>query len=419
MRSRARENQGIGAFAVALAALAGLDGCGKSTDGEGDAGEGAVAGNSTSGTTSGSGKGGSSTGGKGGSGGTGNPAGTANAGRSGSGNTSGNAGADGGAGTNGEGGAGNDAGAESAGGAEDAGSNAGGSGGAATTCMGDVTIADGDDLTAFAARGCVVLDGTLTIQTLLLEDLGALSPSPLRTINESLYLNGNAELVQIEGLAGLERILGSLVIEQNARLGDLGGLENVVAVGSDSAANTLVVSGNPALVNLEALGAATNGALSLDVGLVVTDNDALTSLRGVSGLTSTSNVLLANNPALTEIGGLEDLVESGNVTVASNTGLETSDFPALEAVDTLSVTASSALTSLSLPSLATVRQNITIASNPLLTTLGSLDALTDVETMTIAANPMLPQCFVDALDQRLGGPCGGGCMGNDTTASCD
>jgi hypothetical protein len=91
----------------------------------------------------------------------------------------------------------------------------------------------------------------------------------------------------------------------------------------------------------------------------------------------------------------------------------------LAAVDTLGITGNGGLGSAALPALETVTQSLTVAGNPVLTTLGTLDALTDVESMFITQNPMLPQCFVDALDERLGSPCGGNCMDNDASASCD
>jgi hypothetical protein len=143
-------------------------------------------------------------------------------------------------------------------------------------------ITNEEGLASFLERGCVTLDGSLTISSPTLENLGGLVPSTLRAIHEDLHVRDNAVLTNIEGLAGLERIQGSLTVEGNALLESLDGLENVSLLGTDPALNTLVLGGNAALTSVEALGAATNGTLIANVGLVITSNATLTSLRGIN-----------------------------------------------------------------------------------------------------------------------------------------
>jgi hypothetical protein len=285
--------------------------------------------------------------------------------------------------------------------------------GCATVCSEDVLITSVTELGAFAALGCQVLNGSLTVRSAEITSLDALAPSPLRAIREDLVFDQNPMLADIEGLSGLERIDGSLVVMSNAALPNLDGLDTLRRLGSNSVSNTLVLGQNPMLEHVTALA----GVERMLLSVVITGNASLVTLAGVDRLRATNNVTLANNTALVDLVGLSDLEECGNFLAAGN-GLTSLALPSLTRADSLSITGHSALVAVSLPELTTIDTALTIASNPALETLGTLDALTSVNTLTIAGNTSLPQCFVDALDARLSA-CNASCGGNDESATCN
>ena len=73
--------------------------------------------------------------------------------------------------------------------------------GCARTCAGDVVIASPTELTRFAARGCEVLEGSLTIRSPTLVDVDALAaPSTLRVVSGDLVLDQNPKLASLAEL---------------------------------------------------------------------------------------------------------------------------------------------------------------------------------------------------------------------------
>lgn len=285
--------------------------------------------------------------------------------------------------------------------------------GCVTICTGDVLITSVTELGAFAARGCQVLNGSLTVSSAELSSLDALAPTSLRVVREDLVFDQNSVLADIGGLIGLERIDGSLVVMSNAMLSNLDGLDTLRRLGSNSTSNTLVLGQNPVLEHVTALA----GVDRMLVSVVATGNASLLTLAGIDGLRVANNVTLANNPALVDLVGLSKLEECGSCLAAGN-GLTSLALPSLTRADSLSLTGHSALVAVSLPALTTIDTSLTIASNPVLETLGTLDALASVGTLTIAGNASLPQCFVDGLDARLSA-CNASCGGNDVIATCN
>jgi hypothetical protein len=408
--------------------------CGKSDDGDddanaGDAGETATAGRAGSSAGSGSGgkggKGGAGTAGRGGSagamGGRGGSSGTSGSSSGGSGNEGGSFGGEGGEGESGaSGGVGASGGSSGSSGSSGSGASggssaSGGAGGATSECTGDFTLQTAAEVQEFAALGCTVLDGTLAISSPTLENLDDLSPSPLTVITSGLQIGSNAELTSIQGLRGLERIGGSLVLSDNPKLTDLRGLEDLAELGSDPELDNFVLQGNAALTSIAALGA-DSGGIEILTGLVAITNGVLTSLEGLSGMVRPDAVTIAGNPGLLEIGGLAELEAARNLTVASNDSLVTALFPALEEVETATLTGNNALRTANFDKLETITQTMAIASNPVLTDIGTLGALTNVASLTISGNAMLPQCFVDEVGERVA-TCT--CTGNDTEATCN
>jgi hypothetical protein len=113
--------------------------------------------------------------------------------------------------------------------------------GAATTsraCAGG-RIANARDAAAFA--GCRAVRGDLSIERTDLSDLSALSE--LRSVSGALLIRENAKLRDLGGLERLERV-GSLVLLANGLYGT-GGIEGLRRAGS------LVVASNPLLISLK------------------------------------------------------------------------------------------------------------------------------------------------------------------------
>jgi hypothetical protein len=313
----------------------------------------------------------------------------------------------GGAGTGARGGAGGSA----TGGL--AGEGAGGAGEDVCSAAKPILITSEEDLESFAARGCVTLDGSLFVTSETLTSFDALGqPSPLRTITGTLSIVDCPALTGMAGLRGLETLGGSLLIRAT-ELVDLGGLESLRSIGSDSVNDAVVFANNPSLANVAALSSVT----SIVASLSVTNNPQLTSLAGFDGLVESSSITIAGNALLAALDGLTELEEAMAITVASNASIGAVAFPGLLSTGALSITSNLYLETVALPSLASA-ENLTIAGNPELTSVGTLSELSEVGLLVIGGNPKLPQCFVDALDARLMA-CDMSCGGNDTTATCN
>jgi hypothetical protein len=138
--------------------------------------------------------------------------------------------------------------------------------------------------------------------------------------------------------------------------------------------------------------------------------DNVTTIEGSFVATSNGSMTSLSLPAL---------VLANEVNLSAN-AFSTLSLPSLETVtESLSLSANQNLATLDLSSLETVNGSITVTGNMSLTSMGELGALSDVGGLMIAGNGALPQCEVDALDARLGNPCGNGCMGNDAAATCN
>jgi len=299
------------------------------------------------------------------------------------------------------------------GGTADGGQAGDGTGGEICTEAKPILITTEADLQEFGARGCEVFDGSLAVTSQTLTSLDALGqPSTLRVITGSLSFNQNPLLEDIEGIRGLEEIGGSLVV-RSSNLLNLSGLESLRSIGSDITADAVVLSANPRLADVTALGELT----SLVANLNVSSNPELTSLAGLDRLRETNDVTILGNELLAEIDGLTELQQATSITVASNASLGSASFPNLVGVGSFSITSHPVLASVGLPLLESA-ENLTISGNQTLSTVGTLEALGDVGVLVISSNPMLPQCVVDALDARLMA-CDMSCDGNDVSATCN
>lgn len=290
----------------------------------------------------------------------------------------------------------------------------GGSGGAAVTCVepDGVTITSEPELVDFAARGCEVLEGTLTIEASSLANFDALEPSTLRIITGSLVLRDNAALENIDGLSGIEQVNRSLVIENHVLLADIDGLSTLQSLGTESESNSLVIGGNDALVSIAPLElVALKG-----MGVMVSGNPLLVTVS-LQGLVNSGYIIVAVNDALESLTLPNLETATSSFTIASNPKLASLSLPLLQTASNFAVTAAPALVSFDLPNLESVEGSLTFAENTLLESFGALAALTQVDTLAISSNPKLPACEANALATRLGVSCS--CGGNDETAICN
>jgi hypothetical protein len=208
-------------------------------------------------------------------------------------------------------------------------------------------------------------------------------------IAETVAITDPAEFDQLEGVHCIDGdlLITGLDVEHIPDLPDLG----IVTGG-------IVVAGNPALLDLDGLGAMrrvggtyliqANEALEDLVGLgmiqtarsiAVVGNNALTALDGLENLVSFSGgIRVSNNASLTSLRGLDRLEEcSGTITVAQNRELIDLSLGSLRTVTVLDVISNTSLPALSLPALDRIEVRMTVGSNPAMTD-ASMPQLTTV-----------------------------------------
>ena len=278
-------------------------------------------------------------------------------------------------------------------------------------------------------------DGDHTISDVA--PLGALAGHT--RVTGSLWIgtpHSEATLPSLAGLECLQGVDGDLMILNNDLLASLEGLDGLQTVGA-----TLAIGrrgsresylGNPALTSLAAL-----RALRSVGGLVIGDDDALTSLEGLGSIESIDGgVEINHNDALTSLEGLSALSSiggelriSGNDHLTNLQGLE-----ALTSLGSLRVYEAEALTSLhGLEGVAVISGDLTIGfwqavsgmspsgpwRNHDLTSLDGLGALSSVGgNLLVGNNPVLPTCEATGLLERLVSFDGAVCVDVNLADSC-
>ena len=110
--------------------------------------------------------------------------------------------------------------------------------------------------------------------------------------------NGN-NISNLDSLAQLTAVRGSLIIEANDALNSLSGLENLNCIGKN-----LQINDNSNLTDITAL----SNVRSLNGILEIKNNDALSSLKGLDNISFIGGVLtISNNDALTSLEGIESI----------------------------------------------------------------------------------------------------------------
>lgn len=191
-----------------------------------------------------------------------------------------------------------------------------------------------DEAYALCRRGPVRLEGSLNILDTPFTDLSALA-----CVCE----------------------VGNLIIERNAVLESLHGLEGLVEVNDRAIYGYVTIDRNPALASIDAL------ANVRDIESLTLDHNALTSLEGLRGVRLSASV---------QIRGEHGLVSLDGLVIPSDT--------------TLLLTACNSLVSLQGIAVSSRLGAIRVHANKSLASLAGLEALTAAYAIEVTTNPALP-----------------------------
>jgi hypothetical protein len=201
---------------------------------------------------------------------------------------------------------------------------------------------------------------------------------------------GHCYIKNLNGLNVLTYIGGDLVIRNNDSLTSLTGLEGLTSIRGALSIGVYLAVGNPALTSLTGL----DNLTSIGGDLNIFCNDALTSLTGLEGLNSIGGDLwIVRNNALTSITGLEGLSSIGG-------GLE---------IGSYMFGGNDALTSLTgLDNVTTIGGDLVIKNNDSLASLTGLDNIeaSSIDNLYIAGNSSLSTCEVQSICDYLSSPAG-------------
>lgn len=162
------------------------------------------------------------------------------------------------------------------------------------------------------------------VQNNKLMDLGFQN---LTTVLRSIRINSNPALTSIDGLSGLSGTLTNFsVIGTN--ISNLDALENITAIGSGTTGD-LIINDNPQLTSLMGL----SGITTINRNMEIHNNDVLVNLNGINTLSSINYGYLSiqDNAALAEINGLQNLTtvgllgNSNGISIINNTALTNLD----------------------------------------------------------------------------------------------
>jgi hypothetical protein len=195
---------------------------------------------------------------------------------------------------------------------------------------------------------------------------------------KSLKITNDAALASLAGLSGLSRVDDLLLISQNQKLTTLTGLS---ALGY---AKRLNILSNPLLTDVNGLSSLTSSVITQ-----VTDNANLTSLQGLSGMSGYVSIfMISDNPLLTNLHGLEGITYVDVLSVQRSNGLTDLSGLALTHVGSVAIDANQNMISLNgLNNVTTIdggacgclRDGLKVTNNPRLTNLDVLSSVTTVK----------------------------------------
>jgi hypothetical protein len=239
---------------------------------------------------------------------------------------------------------------------------------------GDIQLSSQAEVDAFAANGYCEVKGRLQIGS---DD-------------------AESDITNVDALASLKGILGSLEITNNPNLTNLNGLRNLVLVGAG-----ISISKNDALINLEGL-----NSLTTVPTLGIADMASLTTLQGLENVSNIVGLYIYDNPELLTIDALKNVsvfkdADVGlDITIGSCPGITSlPDFKNITKAESVHITDNAALTSLEgLHHIKSVVHDLVVSGNPQLGSLQGIRGITGFEvvnidnffnTLTIKDNVML------------------------------
>ncbi len=188
---------------------------------------------------------------------------------------------------------------------------------AGQTCLPTgITFTAQSQIDAFTSNyaGCREVGGTIFIQGASIKNLDSLIH--LERISGELYITGNDSLEHLLGLSNLQSVGMAVRVQNNPRLKDLDGLEQLTTVEGDY----FYIGNNQNLLNIEGL----EGLDSVAGIFQVWGSDSITSLHGLEQLRWVGNTLAVfNNPSLQSLDGLNGLEYVGyDLRIENNASLQ-------------------------------------------------------------------------------------------------
>ncbi len=200
----------------------------------------------------------------------------------------------------------------------------------------------------------------------------------------SLIIGPSADIVDLNGLAGVLQVNGGVTIDQNSSLNDMTGLSNLTSVGT-----SIIVTNNPSLLSIDFQNV--SGILNAD--FIISDNSSLTSLAAPINLTSVGSLFITDNPNLIDLTGLESLTTVGiHFRIQSILEDDLPDFSNLTHVgSSIFLTNSPNITAIKLQNVAgSLSTDFNISNNTSLTSLAAPVNLTSIgSSLFITDNPNL------------------------------
>ena len=250
---------------------------------------------------------------------------------------------------------------------------------------GDVTLSTQAEVDAFNYTD---VTGTLTISGNDISNLDALSA--LTQVGSGLIISDNTSLSNVNGLSALETVNNGINISANQVLTNLNGLFSLTEVHGP-----ITISDNPLLETINGF-----SSITLIDGLWISNNNQLKSINGFNGVTWISGtgiayLIIDNNPSLTNVDGLSSLRGLSSLT----SSLIITNNASLSNIDGLS----------SLNTFSYIGSTIDISNNPALKNINGLASLSQfgdfgaLSWLTIQNNAVLED--IDGLS-NLRGPFG-------------
>jgi len=152
-----------------------------------------------------------------------------------------------------------------------------------------------------------------------------------KVVNGDVYIRGTDD-TNLDFMECVEEITGSLYLYDNDALTDVSGLGDIVQIGGD-----VVIADNDALLDFDSLnqlsqiGPISGGARMVGPSLIVTNNDALASVTGLTSLSLVwGDIHVRDNPNLASLDGLAGLLGvGGTMSIVHNVDLCISSVAAL------------------------------------------------------------------------------------------